>query len=300
MDISYRKPVCTDTAVCMCFFSPAGFQKPKNNFMYVKKLLDKANIPTFTIECVIGNQEPLLKDPTVQVRSNSYLFYKEQLYNLLVPKIPEQYTKLVFIDGDIVFNNKNWIDEISKTLNVFDVVQPFKTAVWLGPYYGTFMGKKDSYMFRLFHSPYPTISELTKYHQGFSFAMTRKFFNKMGGFFDKCIIGGGDTSFALLFYKEKLKYNYSKIVATEYDKWSENVFLMPKRFTYMPFTVYHLYHGSTKSRGYNVRHRLLEELNIENWDDLVYTNEHNVYELKSQQANEIMKQYFLSRNEDGI
>jgi hypothetical protein len=296
MDTKYSTPQCKDIAVCMCFFSPAGFQKPKQNFLYIKSLLDKAKIPTFTAECVIGNQVPLISNPTIQVRSNSCLFYKEQLYNLLVPKIPQQYTKLIFIDADIIFNKRDWVDQISRSLNIYDVVQPFETAIWMGSYYGITLRNVNSFFFGILTNV--KNDELFNYHSGFSFAMTRTFLTKIGGFFDKCIVGGGDTSFCNLFPRIEPQYTYTKLIHLEYSKWFKNAMLVPKKFTYLPMTVYHLYHGTIENRHYDSRHKLLDS--VESWDDAIYTNEDGIYELKHKDMNDIMKMYFVLRKEDDV
>lgn len=296
MDIKYNRPKTTDTAVCMCFFSPAGFKTPKNNFLCIQSMLQRANIPIYTAECVIGNEKPLLKNPTIQVKSNSYLFYKEQLYNLLVPKIPECYTKLIFIDGDIVFNKKDWVDQISNALDTYDVVQPFETAIWNGPYHGSTLRTTNSVFFGIKNMI--DSATLINYHSGFSFAMTRNFFNSIGGFFDKCVIGGGDSSFCRLFINLEIQYTYSKSIQSEYNKWFEKAINVPKNFTYLPITVNHLYHGTIENRQYLARHKLLD--GIESWDHAIYTNEDGMYELKYNNMNQIMKDYFSSRKEDDV
>lgn len=294
METKYFTPNRRDIAVCMCFFSPAGFKKPKENFKHVFKLLTNARIPTFTIECVIGNQVPVIENPTVQVRSDSCLFYKEQLYNLLVPKIPEQYTKLIFIDSDIIFNNKKWVDVISEALDTHDVVQPFETAILMSPYYGTYITIKKSLFFGLTQNLNVTDGNL--YHHGFSFAMTRDYYNKIGGFFDKCIIGAGDSAFSCLFFRYKFDIHLSNFIKREHTEWFNKASAIPKRFTYLPMTIYHMYHGNYSDRKYNNRHDLLN--NIESWDDFAYTNKYGVYELENVEYKKIMKGYFLSRKED--
>lgn len=301
MDIVYITPTCRDTAVCMCFFSPAGFKNPKENFLYVEKLLKRSSIPTFTIECVIGTQTPLLQNPTVQVRSNSYLFYKEQLYNLLVPKIPAQYTKLVFIDADIIFDDKKWIDKISIALDVYDVIQPFEKCIWLSHYRGMFMKQSVSTVYaiskKLEEEP---LNLINRYHPGFSFAMTRSYFTKIGGFFDKCVFGSGDSMFCNLFIKKPGFILTIKSIDTEYEKWLEKALHVPIKFTYLPFTVYHMYHGSLIKRQYGSRYGMFRDYADTPFDSLFYVNSDGVYEPRDKKLNQILKGYFMSRNEDEI
>jgi hypothetical protein len=297
--IQYVKPVCTDTAVCLCFFSPAGFQNPKKNFLYIEKMLKNASIPYFTAECVIGNQRPLLQTPTIRTYSNSCMFYKEQLYNKLVPLVPDQYTKLIFIDGDILFSDSRWVDSISNVLNTHDVVQPFQFGKWfrsgnriiIQEFYSTTYGLKHK-------TVQPHLSIKPPYHPGFTFAMTRSFYNKIEGFFDKCIFGGGDAMFINLFDKGIQFHTRMKMVDSEYIKWLRNANSIPCMFTYLPCTVYHLYHGTIANRGYETRYNYLKQFDTHLFDNLFFTNESGMYETNHPILNSIMKDYFLSRNED--
>lgn len=301
MDVIYKTPTRTDIAVCMCFFSPAGFQRPKQNFLNVEKMLTLARIPTFTIECLIGDQDPLLKNPTVQVKSNSYLFYKEQLYNLLVPKIPEQYTKLIFIDADIVFDDPSWVDKISNTLDRYDIIQPFKTAIWTSHCQKFYTKISESSVYaictRVETDPRTYFGQ---YHPGFSFAMTRDYFTKIGGFFDKCVFGSGDSMFCNLFIKKAGFILTTRSIDEEYEKWLANALAVPIKFTYLPFKVYHMYHGSLIQRQYNSRYVLFKDYADTPFDSLFYVNSDGVYEVYDPKLNQILKEYFLSRNEDFV
>ena len=127
---SYATPNCKDTAVCLCYFSAVGYKRPRDNFMKVKGMLDNAKIPTFTAECIIGNTPQLIPNPTILVRSNSALFYKEQLFNMLEPHLPRQYRNVIFMDSDIIFSAPDWVDRISLALKTYSVIQPFSKVVF--------------------------------------------------------------------------------------------------------------------------------------------------------------------------
>lgn len=296
--ISYNTPISTDTAVCLCFFSPAGFQNPKKNFLYVEGMLKRANIPYFTAECVIDNQTPFIQNPTLQVKSNSCLFYKEQLYNKLVPLVPEQYTKIIFIDADIIFSDFMWVDKISNLLNTHDVVQPFQVAIWLNKGNRTHMQALPSSVYGLQVRKIPPKTAFNGYHPGFSFAMTRAFFNKIGGFFDKCIFGGGDVMFLNLLNRNIGFQTRMKSVNVEYIKWCNSHPNLVVKFTYLSCTVYHLYHGTIINRQYTSRYDKLNQFNHVPFDNLFILNEHGVYETTNERIRKIMKDHFRSRNED--
>jgi hypothetical protein len=295
---SYNTPKCTDTAVCLCFFSPAGFVNPKKNFLYVEGMLKRASIPYFTAECVIGDQTPFLDNPTLRTYSSSHLFYKEQLYNKLVPHISEQYTKLIFMDADIIFSDSNWVDTISNVLNTHDVVQPFQTAIWLSKDKRTVLRKLESSIYGIHvHKIDPKLAVSDRYHSGFSFAMTRSLFNKLGGVFDKAIVGGGDCLLLKTLFKITSTSSISPFIVTEFVKYIETR-TFSIRCGYLPCTVYHLYHGSIANRNYVNRHKHPYLIALPSWDHAVTLNESGMYELKDKKIDTLMQNYFRSRNED--
>jgi len=288
----YSKPICTDTAVCMCYFSSAGFIRPRMNFLYVKSVLDEAQIPLFTAECVIGDIPQLIQNPTLLTRSKSSLFYKERLFNLLDPLIPEQYTKLVFIDADIIFSDPNWLDLISKKLEDTDIIQPFKAAFYLGANLQTVENRINSFMYE---SRNGTINKTS--HPGFAWALRRDYFQKIGGFFDKAILGSGDTFLAYGLFKY-FEPSY-KFIGSKFKLYQEKAFAIPKRMGFLDIGIYHLNHGLIRERNYYGRHTIPKLLNIIKWEDIIdETGE--MYEIKDLAVNNHIKMYFLSRNEDSI
>ena len=287
----YSKPKSTDIAVCMCYFSSVGYIRPRDNFMRVKKMLDEAEIPLFTAECIIGNTPQLIPEPTILTRANSSLFYKEQLFNMLEKKIPSNYTKLIFMDSDLIFTIPNWVDVISEKLNKYSAVQPFSTGLYLDASENVFF-KYISYgkYLDLYGSP-------PKGHPGFCWALNRKFLTEIGGFFDKAIIGSGDSAISTIFTPYGYDYK-SPFIQDNYLRWIDYAHKKRRSMTYLDIDIYHLYHGSIDNRQYINRHTLPDLLRIKKWEDAVYLNQYGMYELKSPRINKVLKDYFLSRKED--
>lgn len=302
-NIKYTIPTCNDTAVCLCFFSPVGFIRPKMNFLFIESMLKASHIPVFTVECVIKDQVPLLENPTLQVKSNSLLFYKEHLYNLLVPKIPEQYTKLVFLDADILFDCPNWVDEISKSLDTHDAVQPFSLAHWLNVDYKNIVFSNKSTVYALKNVRSLPNRNIYAYHPGFVWAMKRDLFNKIGGFFDKCLFGTGDSFFSHMWIINEtgntVAIQTCPLIDKEYIDWLVKVNTIPKTVTYLPFTIYHLYHGSLKNRQYDNRYDNINRIIKPNaWDTYFTKNKDGVYETNDIVLSDLLLKYFTSRYED--
>lgn len=288
---SYASPHSKDTAVCLCYFSAVGYKRPRENFMKVKSMLDAAKIPTFTAECIIGNTPQLIPNPTILVRANSALFYKEQLFNMLEPQLPKQYRNLIFMDSDIIFSEPDWVDRISLALKKYSVVQPFSKVVFTGPTLEP-IDKELPSSIKWFKE-----RSMINGHPGFCWAISRSHFKAMGGFFDKAIIGSGDSMFANSLLKMNVSFTYD-FIYRDYMQWRFKISVLPVSVTYLDMTIYHLYHGDLKSRQYASRHNIPELKGIKSWEQAVYKNKDGMYELKNRAVNTIFHNYFLSRKED--
>ena len=109
-NIAYKEPKKDDMAVCLVYFNGNKSKRILMNYLYVVEKLRVANIPYFTME--MYRDTPEIKD-AFHVKTNFILFQKERLCHLLEKRIPEKYSKLAFIDGDIVFENENWYNDLS-------------------------------------------------------------------------------------------------------------------------------------------------------------------------------------------
>jgi hypothetical protein len=56
------------------------------------------------------------------------MWQKERLLNLAIERVPEQYTKIAWLDSDILFLNQTWVEEAEKALDDKLVVQLFEVV----------------------------------------------------------------------------------------------------------------------------------------------------------------------------
>lgn len=282
----YAEPQCQDTAVCMVYYSAVGYVRPRMNFLFVEQGLRAAKIPLFTAECVIGDQPPFLLNPTLRKHSKSALFFKEQLFNHLEPLIPEQYTKLIFIDGDVLFDQADWVDAVSKKLDTCDVLQPFAHAKWLDMNYKRFQ-RENVFGFAKGILDHKWLSSVQYMHPGFAWAMTRSFFKSIGGFYDRMIVGSGDSAFVHAFV------DIPDVYTRPSEEWLQRIRSLNPRLGYTLGNIYHLGHGHYTQRQYTQRHRLFP-----GGKPAVHLNEEGMYEVDNPKDNEILLEYFRSRGED--
>jgi len=139
------------------------------------------------------------------------------------------------------------------------------------------------------------------WHPGFAWACTRKAYEKMGGLYEKAILGSADNIMALSLIGKGLKG-----VNEESTEDYKNTILefqnrvRSLRLGYVPGVIRHFFHGSKKNRKYGDRWQILLKYNFS--PSFHVTNDKNgilvpTDECPKKMLDEIMS-YFEERNED--
>jgi hypothetical protein len=284
--ISYAEPDVKDAAVILAFFNPAKSVRIIQNYLMVKHMLDRANIPTYVGEVAIDADFCISPATNVfQYTSSSYMFYKENLIQTVEKHIPEQYTKIITIDADVMFDNPNWYAITSRALDTYTAVQMFERAHWLSIDYKILTSSEASAKIGI------------KGHPGFAWAFQRSWMRTIG-IYEYNVMGSGDAQLYEYFSGNKLQ---------EFA-----LFSIPQKtdditMSYVKLDVYHLFHGLLKNRKYYERdthvETTLKQCKIKSITDCVYRRDDAILEWKPEYKdviNGIMKAYFQSRNDDGV
>lgn len=279
-------------AICLVLFNPASTKRILMNFLFIVNKFKLENLPVFMIELVFEGRQPEIAK-AIHIEGNSYMFHKERLYRILEKSIPAKYTKLAFLDGDIVFDDICWYDKTSQLLDRYDVVHPFEKAHWLDLTY------KDRQMTRESAILMPGEIYSTAYHPGFAWCMTREWYNKVG-FFDYAVSGSGDTLSVAGWLKKKFSPKF-KSCPKSIQKVYQDFYAKPSpKITFLKgMEVSHLYHGTRQNRQYTTRHEILET--DEDIRTLIKINSDGVYEWKQPtEWNSKFLKYFQERNDDDL
>ena len=305
----YPKPLKSDMAVLLVYFNACSYSNLERNLKLTYQSLINSEIPVFLVEHLFKDQDPLFPENGTTVfntRSDSYMFYKENLLNWLMPKIPAQYTKFYMMDCDLIFDNARWYDDVSALLDTNDIVQPFQEAIWLRSDLKTIDLKRASI---IFVNNLKENINLSLHHPGFAWAFRREFIEPIG-IFDLNILGSGDSILGTCIIQNMsldtifIKYLY--LLKPYYDTYY-TLFLNAK-YTYYSQNVYHLWHGNQTNRWNNKnRYELFQTASTNNnitiKDELFELNSYGLYEYKAairEEFNTILLDYFMSRDEDGI
>jgi hypothetical protein len=307
---AYSKPRTTrqDMAVLLVYFNACSYKKLAQNLCLVYQTLTRAGIPVYLVEHCFKDQVPLFPENGTTIfntRSESYMFYKENLLNWLMPKVPAHYTKFFMMDCDLLFEKHTWYDDVSLLLDTYDVVQPFQNAVWLDSDLKGVTLKREgvAYINSLGEKP-----DLARHHPGFAWAFRRDFIEPKG-IYDLNIMGSGDTIIGAAVLQKDILSNDWKQNSLEWmlENCSDYYKLFEKtKVTFYKQEVYHLWHGSRKNREYNTRYELFQKFCSEHTiveQDELFTLNTKLYEFNASirdAINAIFLKYFESRNEDGI
>jgi hypothetical protein len=288
-DVRYRCPIVKDMAVGLVFFNPAKSKRMLMNYLYTIEKLKLAKIPYFTLELVYNRQEPEISD-AFHVYAKSVMFHKENLCTVLESKIPWYYSKVMFLDADLIFGNPDWYSEVSSALSDHDVVQPFTTAVWMDITYTKATQIRESVIYM---DKKKTFDH--KLHPGFAWAFRRKWFRKVG-FFEYGVTGSGDTLSAAAWLGVKFPSTYLKpALVPAYEVFDK----LPKpRITCTSGAIFHLWHGTHVNRRYVDRHTILD--GVKDIRKVMRPNWNGVWEFSTKGLSEKMLDYFVSRVDDGV
>lgn len=301
----YEKPNKNDICVAMCFFRPINYYKNiVRNLHIVLEDLKKASIPFYIIELLYKNQESCICNPTKIVRSNSVVFSKENLWNIIEKEIPEKYSKIIFLDTDIRFNNENWVDLASECLDEHKLIQPME---FIYREQSNFNIKSNLYFIKqsdLRQSSAKAINKKEKlenfryYYPGFSICIDRNFYHEIGGITEHSVTGTGDCIFWSCFFKDEenyidnfYKYSTNQEGFIEYYKNIKNIINNKENIVgYVKNTIaVHLYHGPENKRIYNSLSKYMPD------NYKLFKNDYGVIEI---QGNKDLTDYWINRNED--
>jgi hypothetical protein len=226
---------------------------------------EEHDVILYVVELAYNNKEFYVTNPNnkrhLQLRTNTApLWHKENMINIGVKKLlPPQWKAFAWIDADIEFDSATWAIDTLKILNGSrDIVQLFSHAVDMDldedsmnvfPGFGFQYSKKRQYSSK---------GVLKMWHPGYSWAVTRKAYEKMGCIYDLSILGAGDHNMALSYIKNAhasvncaVSENYKQSVA-EFGERVKNL-----RLGYIPGVIRHHFHGSKKKRFYGDRWQIL-------------------------------------------
>jgi hypothetical protein len=274
---------------------------------FVKRIEEEeVSVNLYIVEMIYGTQKFIITNKNnknhLQLKTDTPIWHKENMVNLAVKKLlPSTYKAFAWIDADIEFENNSWALDTLKILNgCKDVVQIFSHCIDMNA---------DHTSLNIFNSTGYSFNKNKKYttkgidywHPGYAWAITRKAYEKIGGLYDKGVLGSGDNIMALSFIN-KCKFMNNIKYSDDYNnsmlEYQTNASKL--RLGYVPGVIRHHFHGSKINRKYTERWKILMKYNYSHKEHLTYDNQGILIptEKFSQDFKDDIMNYFRERKED--
>jgi len=252
----------------------------------------------------------------VQLRTDTVLWHKENLINIGISRLPNDWKYVAWIDADVGFVRPDWVDETIHELQHHDFVQLFEDAVDLGPNY-EIMNTAKGFAY-CYHNNVPR-NDIAKscdyyyyndgrkgsyWHPGYAWAATREAIDTVGGLLEFAIVGAGDHHMACSLIGEGAR-SVTNGVTNDYRnavlQWQERALRLHKNVSFIRGTIHHYWHGKKANRRYKERWQILVDNNFKpsydihkDWQGVLSFHTSNLG-----LRNDI-RTYFKGRNEDSI
>lgn len=298
-------------------FNPFRFQSRYRLYENFRKHMAESGAKLFTIEAAFGDQPFRVTSPddpmNAQLRTNQVLWHKERLINLAFERLLHCVPDLRYMgwfDSDITFANPDWVAESVHKLSHLTVIQPYSEAINLNA--------REEYMwncpssFRSFienrgYHQYPPlpVSYTYKGHPGLAWCATREGFEALGGLYDKCVAGSGDTVMSngikgdwSAYLPEQPSEGMQRTMADWAEKAQQRV---QGRIGFTRGALLHHWHGRSEERGYEKRWSILAFHQFDPMTDL-RTEENGLYRWAGNkpQLEDDIRLSLGSRNEDEV
>jgi len=291
-----------------------GINRYKLFVEFVERNITTKNIKLVIIEAYESGKSPQLEDDSIVKKVYKYLKYetkdllwlKENLINIAIKNLPDEWQFVAWIDADISFMNTNWpTDTINKLKESCDICQLFEVAINYGPEPNREIIKVDKgfcYMYHKSGKPYNKNSKYGFWHPGYAWACNKKAFTRMNGLIDFGILGSGDRHMCLSLIglsHESAPGNISKNYLNKLKEFENRCITSNLKTGFIQGIIFHYWHGNLKDRKYADRWTILTKNRFDPNIDIIQ-DESGLYQLteSGKRLNDHLRNYFVERNED--
>lgn len=304
--------------------NPLGWKQPHKHWEdFARHMLD-SGVHLHVGEVAYG-EEPFACDApaTIEGHENAGRFHhygfraktrgwvKESVLNHVIHRVADA-RYIAWIDSDIFFRSAEWAAQTVRALQHYDVVQNWSDALDLGPN-DEIIAHHKSFCWQ-FWNGHPVVPHGPKMwhgdggvysypHSGYSWAITRDAYDKLGGLFGLGYMGSGDHHQALALVGEA----DASMPAGTHERYREHVKRwearalqhINKNIGCVRGTIEHRFHGTKTSRAYIPRWKMFVD-HAFNPDEDLKSNAFGITEFATNKP-ELRRQfdvYLAQRQED--
>lgn len=118
----------SDIAVITPYFNFANYDSVRQNlYRFRQSLTYKTTVVELSLT---GRFHCATESHDLRLASDvrSIMFQRNRLVNLAIRRLPDSIKKVAWVDGDVLFEDPQWLDKLSEVLDDVEIAQPFDTA----------------------------------------------------------------------------------------------------------------------------------------------------------------------------
>ena len=274
-------------------FNPQGFKSRGRLYRQFARHMEQSGVRLLTIEAAFDGHDFEVTDPcdpwNIQLRTDQLLWHKERLLNIGFQRLFSLVPDARFVgwyDADVTFANGDWAGEVVHKLMHCPVIQPYAEAINLDANEEMMWKCPSSFKAFLtergYHQDPPLpLSYLFKGHPGLAWAATREALSALGGLYDTCAAGSGDTVMSNALkggWDQYLPSHPSAGMAWSMKTWAARCDSFVRgRVGYTRGALMHHWHGKSENRGYEKRWSILAFHQFDPLVDLVLDATNGLY-----------------------
>jgi len=263
-------------------------------------------VPLYLANLVFTNQDCVVPTSTAAVltlQGRDILWHKERLLNILIQRLPSKYTKIAWIDADIIFPDYRWFQWASELLDTYDLIQLYD-KVDQHDNNGQTIGELAGLAAYISSGkPNPFKFDSSRTWPGLAWAAKRNLI-ATHGLFDVMIVGGADTYMSIAAYGQAGREWHMNQLAPKlkevWSAWATGFYRdIQGRVGFVPTTIVQLGHGTRENRHYVDRMRILTTYDFDPKSDIT-SDENGVWQWATHKPllHRAVREYFESRKED--
>ncbi len=267
------------------YFNPHAIPLHLQNLHAFSQRVRQQGLKLMIVELAFGDARYEVPDDygdqILRRHSRDVLWQKERMLNLGIAHLPPTCDKVAWLDGDLFFENDEWVAQTNQLLERYVAVQLYDTACWMprgarsvAPDLPRGLGEGKCLPgvvagLAAYDSPERRRRALSNYllsgHTGFAWAARRSLL-AAHPLYDRDIVGGADVpiAHALLgnedFWAGNNFYcrHLTPAAMADIAQWSRSIYAdVAGSVAFTPGRVLHLWHGDMASRNYIARLQIL-------------------------------------------
>jgi hypothetical protein len=289
--------------------NPIRWQSRARLYRQFEEHMLDSGVHLTVVECAYGDRPHECADNPhvthIPVRARSLLWIKENLLNIGLGRLPQDWRYAAWIDADVIFRKPGWAGETVHALQQYDLVQPWSDCYDLGPHDDHLQVHRS--FCRLAHEGVPILASgydgYAFAHPGYAWAATRRALTLLGGLIETAALGAGDHHMALALLgrvRESVPGGISDGYTRPLLHWQARAQQhIAGNIGYVPGSIEHGWHGSKAKRAYADRWDILTRNGFNPETDLI----HNTWGVQELTGNKPrlrldIDHYFRARDED--